>query len=124
GEFERAAVLRDRADDMIRDTSGNLGVDLQRHSYRGPDKSDQVREDLVSDLARIAPDTFLIERDCGVKALGSRWGSRSWLRPRRWCWPRFWQCHHARMPVTRLGRRDLRVDLLACVLRAHQQSRV
>src|SRR5439155_20523607 len=124
GEFERAAVLRDRADDMIRDTSGNLGVDLQRHSYRGPDKSDQVREDLVSDLARIAPDTFLIERDCGVKALGFGRCSRSWLRPRRWCRYWSWQCHRCSRPTTRLGRRHLRVDLLVCDLRAYQESGV
>src|SRR6266581_3586025 len=33
-EFERAAVLRDRPDDIVRDTSGDVRVDLQRHSYR------------------------------------------------------------------------------------------
>src|SRR5262245_54338366 len=97
-EFERAAVLRDRADDILRDTSGALCLDLQRHAYRGPDESDEVRDDLISDPARIAPDTFLIERDCGVKALGSGWCSRSWRRPRRWCRHRSWQCHRASMP--------------------------
>src|SRR6266571_7979817 len=70
-EFERAAVLRDRTDDIVRDPSGDLRVDLQRHPHRGPDEPDKVRDDLVSDLACITPGTFWIERDRAVKASGS-----------------------------------------------------
>src|SRR5262245_35887098 len=82
-ELERAAVLRDRTDDIVRDTSGDLRVDLQRHPHRRPDEPDQVRDDLVRDLACVTPSTRWIECDRAVKAPGSGRRARCGRRDNR-----------------------------------------
>src|SRR6266446_837159 len=46
-EFEGATVLRDRTDDIVRDTSRDLCVDLKRHPHRGADEPDEMRDDLI-----------------------------------------------------------------------------
>src|SRR5262245_8232424 len=122
-EFERAAVLRDRTDDIARDTSRDLRVDLQRHPHRRRDEPDEVRDDLLGDLACITPSTRRIECDRAVKASGSGWRGRirrGGHRRRH----RSWWCDRASVPATGLGWQGLRVELPACDLRAHQQSGV
>src|SRR5256885_10266895 len=90
-EFERAAVLRDRTDDIIRDPSGDFRVDLQRHPHRGSDEPDKMRDDLVGDLARVTPGTLRIERHRAVKAPGSGWRDRTGRRDNRQCRHRSWR---------------------------------
>ena len=121
-ELERAAVLCDRTDDMFRDPSGDLCVDLQRHPHRGPDEPDEMRNDLVGDLAGVTPGTRRIEGDRAVKASGSGRRGRTRRGDRRRY--RSGRCDRARDPATRLGRRSLCVDLPARDLRAHQQAGV
>ena len=100
-ELERAAVLRDRTDDMLRDPSGDIRVDLQRHPHRGPDEPDEVRDDLVGDLAGVTPGTRRIEGDRAVKAPGS--GRRGRTRRGRQRRRQSGRCDRASVPATRAG---------------------
>src|SRR6266700_3607807 len=72
-ELERAAVLGDRAHDVLGGSLGQLGVDLHSDLDPGAEQTAQVLRHLLDDGSGIAYSTRRIKRDGAVEAL------RLWL---------------------------------------------
>lgn len=118
-EFERPAVFRNRAHNLVRRTGRDLRFDLKRHLHRRSHKADQVCDDLISNARRVAADARWVERNAAMEAprprLGQSWWQRRWLgtqsgRSGSRAWPQRRWCFRFLLP--------------SCDLRAHEQSRI
>jgi hypothetical protein len=67
-ELERARVLRDRADHVVRSPLGDVRCDVQRHLDARPAQRHQVLHDLLRDAAGVAPQALRVQPHRAVVA--------------------------------------------------------
>src|SRR6266704_543959 len=68
-KLERAAVLGDRAHDVLGSSLGQLGVDLHRDLDPGAEQTAQALHNLLDHSSGIAYSTRRVERDGAIEAL-------------------------------------------------------
>lgn len=69
-KLQRPRILRHRPHHVIRRAVGNFSGNFQAHRHVRADQADEVRNDLLGDLASIAPDAVGVEGDGTMETLG------------------------------------------------------
>jgi hypothetical protein len=75
-EFQGSTVLGDSAYDVVGGAGGNVGFELEGHLHSRSNQSDQMRDHLLGDPARVTTDTRKVQRDRPVEPAQS-WGDGS-----------------------------------------------